>query len=225
MSDDFSELDLGETPDEFDAPSASGWEYLSDGGEIRCVFSSSKTVKMGMGANTRKHESLTYWFVEQVGDERFAIRRINHKNVPSGETTVIELHRLINHFKPQLAYYEDRVLPAMEDLEDILDQGDDFREDGQLYSAEMEYDRALTIEEKNVRALFGLGLVYSSRKEMERTRELLAELVKVKAAFDGKNQYLFNEFGIALRKNELFTESAVYYRRGLDFVTNDENLY
>ena len=52
-----------------------------------------------------------------------------------------------------------------------------------------------------------------------------SELVGVKAAFDGKNQHLFNEFGISLRKSELFNEAIVYYRRGLDFVKNDEHLY
>lgn len=225
MNEDIHELDLGDEPEETGTSKVSGWEYLSDGGMIRCVFSSSKTVKMGMGANARKHESLIYWFVEQIDAESFEIRKINTKNVPSGDAEVISIGQLVNDFKPQLAYYEDVVLPAMEDLEDILDQGDEYREDNRLYCAEMEYGKALAIEERNVRALFGLGLVYSSRKELQRTRELLAELVKVKAAFDGKNQHLFNEFGIALRKSNLFAEAVVYYRRGLDFVTDDENLY
>lgn len=225
MSDDFRNLDMGDTPESGSTKTISGWDYLTDGGFIRCVFSTTKVVNMGMGANAKKHESVTYWFIEQIGDELFEARRINDKNVPAGDAEEIPLHRLINDFTPELSYYEDVVLPAIEDLEEILDQGDEYRQDGELYSAEMEYDRALVIEERNVRALFGLGLVFAARREDDRTRLVLSELVKVKAAFDGKNQHLFNEFGISLRKNGMFNESVVYYQRALDFVTDDENLY
>jgi tetratricopeptide (TPR) repeat protein len=225
MNDEFRELDLGDAPEVSDSKIPSGWDYLSDGGLIRCVFSAAQVVKMGMGANAHKHESLVYWFIEQIDSELFEARRINSKHVPAGDSETIPLHKLVNEFTPQIAYYEDNVLPALEGLADILDQGDEEREDGRLYSAEMEYERARGIEEKNVRALFGLGLIYLTRREVERTRELLAELVQIRAVFAGKNQHLFNEFGIALRKSTLFTEASVYYRRALDFVTDDENLY
>lgn len=217
-------LDLGDEPDE-SRSTVSGHDYLSGAGHVRCVFSTTKTVKMGVGVNARKHESTIYWFVEQIGEETYVGRKLNTNNVPEGDNETIPKHRLINEFTPQLAYYEDVVAPAMGELEDILEQGDELREDGRLYGAEMEYGRALSVEERNVRALFGLGLIFSERRELQRTRELLVELVGVKAAFDGKNQHLFNEFGIALRKAELFAEAVVYYRRGLDFVTDDENLY
>lgn len=225
MSDDTRKLDLGETPGIDTTKAPSGWDFLSDGGVIRCAFSTTSVVKMGVGVNARKHRGKIFWFVEQIDDELFEARRVNAKHVPAGNAEEIPLHRLVNEFTPQLAYFEEKVLPAMETLEDILDQGDEYREDGRLYSAEMEYEHARRIEERNVRALFGLGLIFLSRNEVQRTRELLAELVQVKAAFDGKNQFLFNEFGIALRKSRLFAEAMVYYRRGLDFVTDDENLY
>ncbi len=225
MGEDFRTLDLGDKPEIEESKTISGWDYLSDGGDIRCVFSTTKVVKMGMGANSRKHASRVYWFVEQTGKEQFEARKINTKNVPSGDIVPVPIHKLVNDYTPELSFYEETVLPAMEELEEILDDGDEFRDEGRLYSAEKEYDRALTIEEKNVRALFGLGLIFASRREEDRTRALLAELVQVKAAFDGKNQHLFNEFGISLRKAGLFNESVVYYKRALDFVKEDENLY
>lgn len=225
MSDDSRELDLGEGPDAHGSTATSGWKYLSDGGVIRCAFSTSKVVKMGMGVQMRKHENLMYWYVEQVDSEQLEARLINTQHVPAGSPKLIPLHRLVNEFTPQWAYYENKVLPAMENLEDVLGQGDDFRADGRLYSAEVEYERARTIEEKNVRALFGLGLIYLTRKEVQRARDLLAELVKLKATFSGKNQHLFNEFGIALRKSDLASEAVIYYRRALDFVSDDDNLY
>lgn len=214
-------------PDE-EAPESEGidlgWDLPGDE-EIRCVFSTDAKVKMGMGASMTTRINRVYWYIEEISPDRFEARRINRNNVPAGDPEILNREQLIESFTPQLLYFEDVVLPAMEALEDILDTADDHRQAGRLYSAEGEYGRALAIEERNVRALFGLGLVYTARNEVQRTRELLAELVQVKSAFDGKNQHLFNEFGIALRKTRLFPEAVVYYRRALDFTKNDENLY
>lgn len=211
MKKDHLRLDLGDRPEEKSTPS--GWEYLSDGGRIRCVFSSGG-----------KLSGTVLWFVEQIGPERFEARRINPKNVPSGDPEIIPMHQLVNEYTPQLALFEEEVMPAMTALEETLDQGDALRDEGRLYSAEMEYGSALEIDEENVRALFGLGLIFAGRKELDRTRELLSELIDMRSPFMGKNQHLFNEFGIALRKIGLFGEAVEYYSRALEFVHDDENL-
>jgi tetratricopeptide (TPR) repeat protein len=225
MGDGSRRLDLGDTPSVDAGKIASGWDYLSEGGLIRCVFSSTAIVGLGMGATSQKHASEVYWFIEQVDEELFEARKINLKNVPAGNAETIPLRRLLNEFTPRLERYEETVLPAMLALQNILDRGDAERTHGRLYSAELEYDRALNVEERNVRALFGLGLIFLTRREHTRARTVLAELVNVKAAFDGKNQHLFNEFGISLRKSKLFNDATAYYRRALDFVQDDENLY
>ncbi|WP_285905346.1 tetratricopeptide repeat protein [Pseudodesulfovibrio pelocollis] len=203
----------------------SGWDFLPGDGAIRCVFSSTAIVMLGQGSTSQRHESTIYWYVEQVEDDEFEARRINSKHVPAGNPETISLRRLLNEFTPRLAYYEDVVLPAMEALEETLDRADRDRAHGRLYSAELGYSRARGIEERNVRALFGLGLIFLNRREHTRARAVLFELVDVKAAFDGKNQHLFNEFGIGLRKSGLYDEATAYYRRALDFVKNDENLF
>lgn len=223
MSDELLRLDLGDKPPEKKKPS--GWEYLSDGGVIRCAFSSVKKMKVGMAGSGGKREVNILWFVEQVAPEKFEARRINPHSVPAGDPEIIPMHKLVNEFTPQLAYYEEEVLPAMKELEEKLDQGDELRKEGRLYSAEMEYGDALTVDEHNVRALFGLGLIFAGREELERTRDLLGELINVKSAFVGKNQHLFNEFGIALRKAGLFSEAIAYYDRALEFVQDDEHLF
>lgn len=223
MADHHRKLDLGDRPSESKRPS--GWEYLSDGGMVRCVFSTVKKMKVGTGTTTNTEEGRALWFVEQVAAEKFEARKINRQNVPFGDPEAIPMHRLINEFTPEVAYFEDEVLPAMTALEEKLEKGDEHRANGRLYSAEMEYGDALEVDEQNVRALFGLGLIFADRKELDRTRELLGELIDVKSAFAGKNQHLFNEFGIALRKAGMFSEAAAYYSRALEFAQEDENLF
>lgn len=224
MNDDFFGLELPNVTDDKDRK-PSGWSYLSQGGHIKCVFSSTKPVKMGMGANQRTHNSQNFWFVEQVGRDLFEGRMINDRHVPTGDAEPIDVQDLIANYTPELAYYEELVLPAMLELEKTLDRGDEHRERGRLERAQEEYERARGVEEQNVKALFGLGLIYLDRGETDRARELLNELVKIKATFAGKNQHLFNEFGIALRKNDMLPEAVEYFRRALDFVSDDENLY
>ena len=227
MSDDFFGLELPTAADDGDKASQtpSGWRYLSRGGHIRCAFSTTNAVQTGAGMNRRTRQSQNFWFVEQVDRGVFEGRMLNDRHVPTGDAETIDLQELVDSYRPELAYYEELVLPAMIELEKTLDRGDEHRERGRLDRAHAEYERARAIEENNVKALFGLGLIYLERGETDRARELLAELVKIKATFAGKNQHLFNEFGIALRKNCMFSEAVDYFRRGLDFVADDEHLY
>ncbi|BDQ33756.1 tetratricopeptide repeat protein [Pseudodesulfovibrio portus] len=224
MSDDFFGLELPTSAGNGDE-TPSGWRYLSRGGCVKCAFSTTTAVEMGVGMNRRVHKGQNFWFVEQVDRGVFEGRLLNDRHVPSGDAETIDLQELVDGYRPELAYYEELVLPAMLELEKTLDRGDEHRERGRLDRARAEYERARGIEENNVKALFGLGLIYLERGETDRARDLLAELVKIKATFDGKNQHLFNEFGIALRKNRMFAEAVEYFRRGLDFVKDDENLY
>jgi tetratricopeptide (TPR) repeat protein len=225
MSDESWRIDPAEATGVERKKTVSGWDFLPGDGAIRCVFSSTAIVALGMGQTSQRHESVVYWYVEQVADDEFEARRINSRHVPAGNPETISLRRLLNEFTPRLAYHEDVVLPAMRGLDEVLDRADADRAHGRLYSAELEYGRARGIEARNVRALFGLGLIFLHRREHTRARTILSELVDVKAAFDGKNQHLFNEFGIGLRKSGLFDEATAYYRRALDFVRDDENLF
>lgn len=224
MNDDFFGLELPTAADDGDkAPS--GWRYLSRGGRVKCAFSTTEAVQMGAGVNRRTRKSRNFWFVEQVDRGVFERRMLNDRHVPAGDAGTLDLQDLVDGYRPELAYYEELVLPAMIELEKTLDRGDEHRGRGRLERARAEYEQARAIEENNVKALFGLGLIFLERGETDRARELLAELVKIKAAFAGKNQHLFNEFGIALRKNRMFSEAVDYFRRGLDFVKDDEHLY
>lgn len=213
-------LDLGYDPNR--SESVSGWDYLTEDGVIKCVFSSNAEAT---DLDQKAPEEPTYWYAHQTTAERVELRRINENDLPDGEPTTIPVHKLVNEYTPHLGYYETTVLPAMQELAETLDRGDALRDEGRLYSAEMEYGSALKLEARNIRALFGLGLIYSTRREVDRTRNIMKEVVQMRSAFDGKNQHLFNEFGIALRKIGMYAESVQYYSRAIEMVKNDENLY
>jgi tetratricopeptide (TPR) repeat protein len=198
---------------------------LSRDGAVRCVFSSDKRIEVGTGTTTRSHVSKLLWYVEELGNKKFSVRKINSHHVPAGEDRVIGLEKLLSDYVPEVEYYEEYTLPAMNLLEDYLDEGEEHREEGRLYSAEGCFDKALGLDEQNVRALFNLGLIYMEQEDVVKTRNLLRSLLSIKSTFTGKDQHLFNEFGISLRKHGLFDEAVEYYSRALAFTRDDDHLH
>lgn len=226
MSDEIFNLELPKTfaDEDGDDNTPSGWRYLSQGG-IKCVFSTSRSLKMGMGVSAATHRSQNYVFVEQVGDEEFEVRVINNRHVPASKAEPLAMEDLISDYKPEVAYYEEVVWPAMVRQKKVPGKGGDLRERVRLDHALAESEQTVAVDERGVKGLFGLALIYLSRGEVDRAREFLAELVNIKASFEGKNQHLFNEFGIELRKSSLFPEAVEFFQRALEFVEDDEHLY
>lgn len=193
-------------------------------GKVSCVFSSTETIKVGTGTTTRSHLSKLFWFVEQVGEKEFLVRQINKSHVPTGEEFTISLEELLRDYAPEVETYEQEALPAMRRLQEHLEAGETHRKEGRLYSAEDRFQSALGIDENNVRALFSLGLIYLEVKNEDKARAMMQQLMQIKETFAGKNQHLFNEFGISLRKAGMFAEAVDYYMLAAEYAPKDENL-
>ncbi|WP_419785612.1 tetratricopeptide repeat protein [Pseudodesulfovibrio sp.] len=196
---------------------------------LKCAFSTVRIIKVGTGTTARKQETRQLWLVEHREGESFAVRKLNTQFVPVGEQTVINREVLLADYFPEVDIYNTRVKPAMSMLDETLAVADEHRENRKPLSAEMEYTRALDVDERNVRATFGLGLVYLERDDLDKSRMIFAELVEMDAAFENRHKHLFNEFGIFLRKRNLFEEAVRYYSRALEIngelYGEDENLY
>ncbi|QJB55467.1 tetratricopeptide repeat protein [Pseudodesulfovibrio sp. zrk46] len=194
-------------------------------GAVQCVFSTSETIKVGTGTTTRKHVTKIYWYIEEIEPREFQAYQINESHVPSGDGKLLTFTDLMRDYVPELEFFEDKVLPAMDELSTHLKEGETYQAEGKLYSAQDCFNRARAIDEQNVRALFNLGLIYMELHDLDKARDMVRELLNIKSAFDGKNQHLFNEFGIALRKCGLLDEAVSYYSQALEYTTEDENLF
>lgn len=192
---------------------------------LKGTFSTLTTVTLGFGATKRRSVSKVYWYVEQVDDKAYRVQKLNNNNVPSEEKRTISEEEFLKKFEPEINYYTMKVLPAMRKLGDTLQRGDQYREDGHLYSAEVEYDEALEMDEQNVRATFGLGLVQLERGDKEKAKIFFERMVEMEATFQPEHKHMFNEFGIQLRKSNMFEEALLYYFRAVEMASPDENLY
>ncbi|MDR1685934.1 MAG: hypothetical protein LBR82_05785 [Desulfovibrio sp.] len=192
--------------------------------KIRGVFSSQEVKKVGTGTTVRKTIQKTFWFCEEKDDGSLEVQPLNPNYVPSGPKKNVEREYFLTHFAPEPEMYMQSVYPKMRELNKTVARAERYRANNELYSAEMEYNNALKVDDENVRANFGLGITYLERGENDKAQNVFTRLVKLDAAFEEEHKHLFNEFGIKLRKNSMTDQAVTYYERALELAVQDENL-
>lgn len=192
---------------------------------IKGVFSSEKIAKVGAGATVRKTTQTMYWYAEEDEAGQIWIQPLNPNYVPSGPKQEISKDEFLEHYAPEPEFYTSKVYPSIRKLNQTIAKAERHRANGETYSAEMEYGHALKVDEENIRANFGLGLTYLERGETGKADNIFQRLVKMEAAFEAEHKHLFNDFGINLRKNEMYDQAVEYYARALELSPNDENLH
>jgi len=193
--------------------------------KIKGIFSTQSIQKVGTGTTTRKTIQKTYWFVDERDEDLLEIQPLNKNYVPSGPKRKITMEDLLAKFAPEPEFYISTVYPKMQELNRTIQKGERHREKGENFSAELEFDQALSVDEENVKANFGLGLTYLDRGESHKANDIFERLVRLEAAFEPEHKHLFNDFGISLRKNKMIDQSLEYYRKAETLADSDENLF
>jgi tetratricopeptide (TPR) repeat protein len=153
------------------------------------------------------------------------LQALNANFVPTGPKKIVTRDDLLTNYSPEPEFYIQTVYPKMQELDKTIEKGDTHREKGETFSAEYEYSTALKVDEENVRANFGIGLTYLARGEVDKADNIFGRLVRLDAAFNAEHKHLFNEFGINLRKNKMYTQAVDYYQRALSLSEFDDNLH
>lgn len=192
--------------------------------KIQGIFSSQEIRKVGTGTTTRKTIQKTYWQSVEQEDGSIEVQPLNTNYVPTGPKRIVSREEFLTKFAPEPEFYVTTVFPKMKELNKTIARGDRHRANGENFSAEMEYNSAIKVDEENIRANFGLGLTYLERGDTSKADNIFERLVKLDASFDGEHKHLFNEFGISLRKNNMLEQAVDYYSRAIELSPNDENL-
>lgn len=192
---------------------------------IKGVFSSQTVSKVGTGTTVRRTIQKSFWMVEEQDNGHILIQPLNMNYVPSGPKRTIAKDDLLRQFNPEPEFYVHTVFPAIQKLNKTVSLGEDHRKKGRNFSAEFEFNNALKVDEENVRANFGLGLTYLERGEKNKADNIFERLVKLDAAFEPEHKHLFNDFGINLRKNNMYDQAVEYYSRALELSKADEHLH
>lgn len=192
---------------------------------IQGAFSNEKAIKIGTGTTTKKVTSSVYVYVCETADGKLEVQTVNDNDVPSGPVSVITRDELLAEYLPEPEYYHKTLYPKLVELNKQLASGERHLKLNQPYTAELNFQNALKLDEQNIRANFGIGMVYLQRGEKDKADLVLRRLVGLEAAFEARHKHLFNEFGIQLRKAGMYSQALEYYARALDFAKDDEHLH
>ncbi len=173
----------------------------------------------------KRSSECTFWFVRRLSEDEFEVRPLNASHVPTGVKTLMTKGELAASFVPEPRYYENHTLPALKSLQKKIELGEQFFNKGLLSKAEKEFLKATMIDEDNAEANMGLGQVYAERGEFQKIKKVLKRLMNSDMAFQVEQRRQFNAFGIALRKQKLYSEAIQYYSKALEHNEKDENLH
>lgn len=182
-----------------------------------CLFSSTINQRVGSGMTASRRTSTTYWFVRQLGESSYGVRSVDAHSLPWGDEIIIKEDELTVRYVPEIERFESVMIPAVNEHRFRLD-GDDFSGFGYASSD-------ICIDEANVRALFDLGLRYLVAGKAQQAKSIINHVLAISREFSGKDQFLFNDFGIALRKAGLNSTAVTCYRKALEYTRRDDHLY
>jgi len=184
---------------------------------ISGIFSRKTTIKVGTGTTQSTTTSETFWFIKETPEGSFLIQGLDMDFKRQGTPTEISRTVLFEdyHLEPDLSY---RLLSQP------LLLGDHYRATAKPARAEQEYLKINRIDEDNIRANFGLGLLYLDMNKREQATYIFNKLVGLEETFEPQHKHLFNAFGISLRKKGLFDEALKYYFRARQLSDDDDHL-
>ena len=191
---------------------------------LRGVFSTETVTTVGFGATKRRVKQAVHVFAVETADGMIEYQPLSTQYVPLSEKHLITKEELFEKFIPAPHIYHDKVLPALAALERVVDNADRCREQDQLFTAEFEYKNALRIDETHIRASFGLGLTYLERGDTPNADIVFRKLSRLEGAFGPDYKHLFNEFGIQLRKNGMYSQALGHSSKALKLSPADEHL-
>lgn len=191
---------------------------------IQGVFSARTLSVIGTGTTKRRTENTTYWYAEEQENGVLEVQAINEHYIPSGPRVAVEMDTFLKKYAPEPELFSEKVIPGMHKLEQSIVLGERHRRNRELYSAEYEFGKAVSLDEVNIRANFGLGLTYLDRGEISKADDIFRRLVCIDASYEHQHKHLFNEFGISLRKHGMHEQALEYYRKAEALVKEDEHL-
>ncbi|MHC1788227.1 tetratricopeptide repeat protein [Solidesulfovibrio sp.] len=183
-----------------------------------------ESYKMGTGVTSRDGDRILYYYAEKSPETGIRLQALNGNSVPSGDVTPVTEEDFFSKFKPEPLLYYNLVKPRMESLQVELERGEKHLAAGRLERAEESFQKALEFDAENLRAIFGLGNAYLAGGKLDDAREIFDKIMGIDLAFGPENKFLFNEFGIRMRKAGMLSLARDYYGKALSVSENDENL-
>ncbi len=198
---------------------------MEDDYEVMGVYSHSVKYEYKLGERGSRYRHGTFWFVRKREEDVYEVRPLNANHVPTGVVKLVSGDEFVQLYTPELEYFQQNTLPCLETLQKKVRLGRRYFNLGRLDKAEHEFCDAVLMQDDSVDGNIGLSDVYAEQKEFTKLRTVLDKLLNIDEVFREEQRHRFNEFGINLRKKELFDDAVRFYSKALEVNEADENLH
>ncbi len=198
---------------------------MQDDYEIMGVYSHSSEHESKVGERASRYRHGSYWYVRKLSSDLYDVRSINANHIPTGSSKEVTANEFLQSYTPELTYYENNTLPCLETLQKKVRLGRRYFNLGLLDKSESEFSTAVLMQDDSVPGNMGLSEVYAEQQEFSKLRTVLDKLMGIDEVFKEEQRHRFNEFGINLRKKELFDDAIRFYAKALEVNEVDENLH
>jgi tetratricopeptide (TPR) repeat protein len=191
--------------------------------KIQGIFFEESTITLGTG-NTQKNQKMkNYCQAEQIDSEKVKLSFLGNEGKPTGIVIEIAYDEFLKRYTFDPNYRVKTKDEAEHDRHVAVAEKQRAR--GEVFSAELEYTKALKIDPESIRANFGIGTLYMEMGDTTKAKEVFRKLSEVEAIFEEDNKHIFNEFGIELRKANMLEEALANYQKAITISPQDEHLY
>lgn len=192
----------------------------------RRIYLKQETIRLGFGSTSRDTVIENYFQVDLADQENIvSIRLLNISDQPFGEPTLITREELEQNYTPCPDYFKNKKDPKAQLAEKHVELGEEHFDNRQFFSAEREFNKALALNEKDLKANLGKGKTLYARGEKKEAKEIFDQLSQMEDLFEKENKHIFNEFGIELRKRNLHDEAVSNYTKAIAIDPEDPVLY
>jgi tetratricopeptide (TPR) repeat protein len=195
-------------------------------GQDKLIYLKQEIIRLGFGSTSRDTVIENYFQVEEaLGDNMVSIRLLNISDQPFGEATLISREELERDYTPCHDYFKNKKDPKAQLGAKYVELGEDHYENRQFFGAEREFNKALALNEKDLKANLGKGKSLYARGEKKEAKEIFDQLSQMDDLYEKENKHIFNEFGIELRRRNLYDEAVANYIKAIAIDSGDPVLY
>ena len=190
------------------------------------IYLKQETIRLGFGSTSRDTVIENYFQVDEAVEEnRISLRLLNISDQPFGEPTLLTREELEQDYTPCPDYFNNKKDPKAQLAEKHVELGEEHYDNRQFFSAERQFNKALALNEKNLKATLGKGKSLYARGEKKEAKEIFDHLSQMEDLYEQENKHIFNEFGIELRRRNLHDEAVANYAKAIAIDPGDPVLY
>ncbi|MBM4325406.1 MAG: tetratricopeptide repeat protein [Deltaproteobacteria bacterium] len=188
------------------------------------IYLKQEEIKLGCGSTAKNAIVDNFYQVIEVDENQVEIHLLDFSGQPIGKGSFLPKDRL-KEYIPCPDYFKNKKKPEELLIERHVQLGDHHFEKKEFFSAEYEYEQAISMNQNHLKANLGKGKTLFARGDKEGAKKVFSKLSGLETLYDKENKHLFNEFGIELRKKKMFEEAISNYLKAISIDPKDEVLY